>query len=289
MAAGVRYLLLLVRGIGMLLVVIVGISWLVALLLLLLFFPVRFSLIGGLHPILRFGLFLIAAGGNVGLRSLLRVLLYGLLLGCLLLIRVGVPSQLRFRGFWEVFDERLQYMSRHDALLLDASLDSGDVSRAWLVWSGAAEAALADAYRFSGVHIPSRGLVLGRGSALFRVVRLGGHKVKKARGNVSDVDDAAGVFLYRGSSIAPLLDMRRRFSAVLCVLDAMIRWSISLARYVELTSQWDKILAIGPSYPISRCDLAAVWGLGIGEFSWGCFWSSSASLRLHSCGCRTSS
>ena len=26
-------------------------------------------------------------------------------------------------------------MSRHDALLLDESLDAGDVSRAWLVWS----------------------------------------------------------------------------------------------------------------------------------------------------------
>ena len=44
-------------------------------------------------------------------------------------------------------------------------------------------------------------------------MRHGGHKVKKARSNVSDVDDAAGVFLYRDSSIAPLPDMRRRFSA----------------------------------------------------------------------------
>ena len=50
-------------------------------------------------------------------------------------------------------------------------------------------------------------------------VRLG-----KARGNVSDVGDAAGVFLYRDSSIARLLDMRRRFSAVLCVLNAMLSW-----------------------------------------------------------------
>ena len=67
-------------------------------------------------------------------------------------------------------------------------------------------------------------MVLGRGSALFRVVRLGGHKVRKARGNVSDDDDVAGVFLYRDSSVVLLLDMRRRFRAVLCVLDAMIRW-----------------------------------------------------------------
>ena len=34
---------------------------------------------------------------------------------------------------WEVYDERLQFMSRRDALLLDASLAAGDVSQAW--WS----------------------------------------------------------------------------------------------------------------------------------------------------------
>ena len=73
--------------------------------------------------------------------------------------------------------------------------DEGDVSHAWLVWSGAAEAPLADAYQFCGGPIPSRGLVLGRGSASVRVFRLGGHKVRKARGNASDDHDAAGVFL----------------------------------------------------------------------------------------------
>ena len=41
--------------------------------------------------------------------------------------------------------------------------------------------------------------------SLVVVVLCFGHNVKKARGNVSDVDDAAGVFLYRDSSIAPLL------------------------------------------------------------------------------------
>ena len=87
-------------------------------------------------------------------------------------------------------------------------------------------------------------MVLGRGRAQFRAVRLGGHKVRKARGNVSDVDDAAGVFLYR-DSIAPLLDMRRKFGAVLCVLSTMLRWGVSLARSIELTSQWDKVFAIG--------------------------------------------
>ena len=121
---------------------------------------------------------------------------------------------------------------------------SGDVSSAWLVWSGAAEAALADAYRFSGGPIPSRGLVLGRGLARFRRVRLGGYKVRKVRCNAVDVHDAADIFVYRDSSISPLLDMRRRFKTVIDVQDAMIQYGISLAQSVELTAQWNRILAI---------------------------------------------
>ena len=64
--------------------------------------------------------------------------------------------------------------------MLDASLAVGDVSQAWAVWSGAVEAALVDAYRFSGGPLPSRGLVLGRGRASFRTVKLGGHKVRES-------------------------------------------------------------------------------------------------------------
>ena len=47
---------------------------------------------------------------------------------------------------WEVYDERLQFMSRRDALLLDESLGLDDVSMAWAVWSRAAESALGDAF-----------------------------------------------------------------------------------------------------------------------------------------------
>ena len=126
-------------------------------------------------------------------------------------------------------------------------MNAGDVSQAWLVWSRAAEAALADAYCFSGGPAPCHGLVLGRGMARFRRVRLGGHKVRKVRCNAADAHDAADVFLYRDSSFSPLLDMRRRFKAVMDVLDAMIRYGISLARSVEFTAQWDRILALGPA------------------------------------------
>ena len=65
---------------------------------------------------------------------------------------VRIPSKsVEVQRVWEVYDERLQFMSRHDAVQLDESLGAGDVSRAWLVWPGAAEAALVDAYQFCGV------------------------------------------------------------------------------------------------------------------------------------------
>ena len=149
---------------------------------------------------------------------------------------------------------------------LDESLIADDVSRAWLVWSGAAEVALADAFRFSGGHVPARGLVLGCGSALFHVVRLGGPMVKRVRCNIADAVDAADVFLFRDSSIAPLFDMERRFQVVLDVLGAMVRYGVSLARSVELTAQWNRILAAGSLCPVTFGDLHAVEGLGIGDF-----------------------
>ena len=109
-------------------------------------------------------------------------------------------------------------------------------------------------------------MILGRGAALLRRVQLGGPWVRRARANAADAHDAADAFLYRDSSIAPLLDMRRRFKAVMDVLDAMIRYGISLSRSVELSAQWDRILAIGPLYPVTLGDLDVVRGVGIGEF-----------------------
>ena len=170
------------------------------------------------------------------------------------------------RRVWEVYDERLQFMSRRDASLLDDSLDQDDVSLAWSVWSQAAESALADAFQFSGGPLPSRGLVLGRGAALFRRVQLSGHWVRRARANAADALDAADVFQYRDFSIAPLLDMRRRFKAVMDILDAMIRYGVSLSRSVELAAQWDLILALGPVYPVTLDDLSAGCNLGLGVF-----------------------
>ena len=60
--------------------------------------------------------------------------------------------------------------------------------------------------------------------------------------------------------------MRRGFKAVMDVLSAMIRNCGSLARSVELTAQWDRILAIGPLHPVTIRDLDMVRCVGVGEF-----------------------
>ena len=100
---------------------------------------------------------------------------------------------------WEIYDDRLQFVARLDTLSLDESLDAGDVSRAWLVWSSAGEPALADACRFAGGPVPERGLIMGGGTARMRVVRLGGPEVRKARKNAADAHKVGEVFMFRDS------------------------------------------------------------------------------------------
>ena len=177
--------------------------------------------------------------------SLFVVLLFGPASWLPVVDKTRSSKSVEVQRVWEVYDERLQFMSRRDALLLDESLGLDDVSMAWTVWSRAAEAALADAYRFSGGPLPSKGLVLGRGAALFRWVQLGGPRVRCARANAADALDAADVFLYRDLSVAPLLNMRRRFKVVMDLLGAMIRSGVSLSRSVELTIQWESDSCFG--------------------------------------------
>ena len=50
------------------------------------------------------------------------------------------------------------------------------------------------------------------------------------------------------------------------VLDSMIRNGVSLARSVELSVQWDRILRAGPVYPVTSDDFHAAGGAGIGDF-----------------------
>ena len=122
---------------------------------------------------------------------------FGLLLGCLLLIKAEVLSLLRFGGFgtfmmsvfslcfvvmpycWMTPSLMVMFLGLGLFGLVLLSLHLlmliGSVVVLFLV----------------------RGLVLGRGRASFRVVKLGGHKVRKARGYAADAHDAADVFLYR--------------------------------------------------------------------------------------------
>ena len=76
----------------------------------------------------------------------------------------------------------------------------------------------------AGVLFLARVWFLGGRVLCFGLCGLVVTKGRKARGNASDVVDGAGVFLYRDSSIAPLLDMRRRFKAVM-----EASWSLSFS------------------------------------------------------------
>ena len=134
---------------------------------------------------------------------------------------------------WDVYDERLQFMSREDAFGLDGALLNGDVSSAWMVWSSAAEKALADAFQLAGGPVPRRGLVLGRGMVRLRSVRLGGPIVRSIRRNAAGIGEIDDVSLYRDSSAAPVLDLRRKLKAVLNLLDAFVRCGASLTRMLN--------------------------------------------------------
>ena len=101
----------------------------------------------------------------------------------------GDSKSAEVQRVWEIYDDRLKFMARLDTLSLDESLGAGDVCRAWLVWSSAAENALADAYRFAGGPVPERSVIIGRGTARMCVVRLGGPEVRKVRRNAADAHE----------------------------------------------------------------------------------------------------
>ena len=164
---------------------------------------------------------------------------------------------------WEVYDERLQFMSRQDAFLLDEALGADDVSSAWLVWSGAAEAAL---MLFGLVVVPFLlGVWFLAGVALFFEL-YGLAVIRFARLELVLLMLLMLLTFSRIviNSIAPLLDMRRRFKAVVDVFGAMIRHGVSVSRSVELTAQWDRILALGPLYPVTLDDLSVDRGMDVG-------------------------
>ena len=50
------------------------------------------------------------------------------------------------------------------------------------------------------------------------------------------------------------------------VLDSMVRNGVSLSSSVELTAQWDRILALGPIHPVTLDDLSSGNTLDLGAF-----------------------
>ena len=94
-------------------------------------------------------------------------------------------------------------------------------------------------------------------------VRLGGPKVREARARCADAGDGAQIDLYRDSSVAPLVDLRRRLRAVLDVLAAVRRSGFSVSRGLELTRQWDAIVAAGPMGTVAADALERASGLGL--------------------------
>ena len=167
------------------------------------------------------------------------------------------------RRIWDVHDERLRWVDAGDALSVDRAVASGDVSGAWLAWSNAAEGALLSAFCLAGGPVPEKGFCLGRGLARFNRVRLGGPKVRQIRAWCSDPGDGASVDLYRDHSVGPLVDLRRRLRAVLDIFAAIGRSGFTISGGLELTRQWDSIIAGGPQGNITAGALARVAGLGL--------------------------
>ena len=110
---------------------------------------------------------------------------------------------------------------------------------------------------------PASGLVLGRGVIRVRTVRLGGPIVRSVRRSSACDGDVDDVSLYRDSSAAPVLDLRRNLRAILDLLDSIIKWGASLARDVQLLHLWDSVVRLGSlgSVHVHEYEAARVCGV----------------------------
>ena len=136
-------------------------------------------------------------------------------------------------------------MSREDALYLDEALLHG----MFLVlgWFGP----LLRRRLLRMGPVPDRGLVLGRSMVRMRTVRLGGPVVRSVRRNAADVGEVDDVSLYRDSSAAPVLDLRRKLKAILDLLDAIIRYGASFTRAVQVAAFVGWYCAFGSAWVCS--------------------------------------
>ena len=164
---------------------------------------------------------------------------------------------------WKVFEERLKLVDLDCVQCLEANLAAGDSSAAWDTWAKAAERALADAYCLAGGPMPLGGVLrLGRGRLALVRERLGGVQLKKARPYRSDpgeAEDLAGQCLF---FLAPFLRLRRRLKICIDIASSIMVRGFTVARSLELTRQWERVLSDSPAGPFSDLEFVGSGGLG---------------------------
>ena len=164
---------------------------------------------------------------------------------------------------WKVYEERLKLVDLDCVQCLEANLAAGDSSAAWDTWANAAERALADAYCLAGGPMPLGGVLrLGRGRLALVRERLGGVQLKKARPYRSDpgeAEDLAGQCLF---FLAPFLRLRRRLKICIDIASSIVVRGFTVARSLELTRQWERVLSDSPAGPFSDLEFVGSGGLG---------------------------
>ena len=178
---------------------------------------------------------------------------------------------------WLIYDEQLQYVRASDSLALVMSMGLRET------WSTAGENSLVMAHELAGGPMPSRGLVLGRGTAKFMGVSFDGANVGRFRREIAWPAGAAEVHLFRDFSIAPVLILKRRLRVVADLLRRSGENGFTVSRGLELDAQWRSILRDGPVGPAAWDHLVAVDGV-INEISEFCLlfqlWTSLGDFMI---------
>ena len=89
-----------------------------------------------------------------------------------------------------------------------------------------------------------------------------GSELKKARPYRSDpgeAEDLAGQCIF---SLAPVLRLRRRLKVCIDIASSILVRGFTVARSLELTRQWEKVLADCPAGPFSDLEFLGSGGLG---------------------------
>ena len=163
---------------------------------------------------------------------------------------------------WLVYEERLKTVDLHSVMRIEEGLSVDDPSAAWSSWSHAAESALADAYCLAGGPTPSGGILrLSRGRFVSVRVQLGRAQVRSTRPYRSDegeAEDLAGICLY---SLAPVVRLRRRLKVCMDIAASIFVHGFTLAKSLELSQQWERILADGPTGPVTQLEFLGMGGL----------------------------